>query len=190
MKRTFLAVFLLLAGCSAGSPPASPSPAPTTAPTAAPTPTFAPTALGTPSATPAPTPGTTAGYSCDPDMGYGCDTPAPTAAATGDTVNVSPDGSYLAGPSGMTLYAFDSDSPDHSACTNPDCTGAWPALAVAAGTSPTAGNGVTGTVTTFDRGNGIMQVEYNGKPLYNFIGDSAPGDTNGTSVHGWHLATP
>ncbi len=189
MKRSFLVVFLLVTGCSTGAP-ASPSPGPTTATTAGPSFTYAPTPQRTPSATPAPTPGSTAGYSCDPDMGYGCVTPGPTGAATGKTVNASADGSYLVGPSGMTLYTFDSDSRDQSACTNPDCSGAWPALTVAGGTTPTAGDGVTGTLTTFDRGNGIMQVEYNGKPLYNFVGDSAPGDTSGTTVQGWHLATP
>jgi predicted lipoprotein with Yx(FWY)xxD motif len=125
-------------------------------------------------------------------MTYGCDeSPAPTGAATGDTVNASPDGSYLVGPTGMTLYTFDNDSPDHSACTNPDCSGAWPALTAADSATPTSGDGVSGTLATFDRGNGIMQVEYNGKPLYYFIGDSAPGDTSGDGVNGvWHLAKP
>ncbi|MEP7360900.1 MAG: hypothetical protein ABI744_04905 [Chloroflexota bacterium] len=189
MKSSILAAFVLLAACSTGAP-GNPSPVPPTlSPT--PTPTFAPTALGTPSATPSPSPASSAGYSCDPDMGYGCDhTPAPTGAATGATVNASPDGSFLVGPSGMTLYYRDSDSPDHSSCMNADCSGAWPALSVTGGGSPTAGEGVTGTLTTFDRGNGIMQVQYNGMPLYSFVGDSAPGDTTGTSVSGWHLAAP
>jgi predicted lipoprotein with Yx(FWY)xxD motif len=124
-------------------------------------------------------------------MGYGCNTPAPTVAATGDTVNVSPDGAYLVGPAGMTLYVFDNDSPGQSACTSADCSGAWPALTVAGGAAPTAGDGVTGTLTTFDRGAGVMQVQYNDKPLYYFVGDSAPGDTSGDGVNGkWHLATP
>src|SRR4051812_11532805 len=124
MKLSFAAVFLLLAACSAGSP-ASPSPAATPAPTLAPTFSYAPTPQRTPSGTAAPTPGTTAGYSCDPDMAYGCDgSPAPTGAATGETVNASADGTYLVGPTGMTLYVFDNDSADHSACTSPDCSGA------------------------------------------------------------------
>lgn len=189
MRSSLLAMFLLLAGCSAGSP-ASPSPAATVPPTAALTaaPTLASTA--SPAPTTVPTPGSTAGYSCDPDMGYGCDTPGPTGAATGETVNLSSDGAYLVGPSGMTLYVFDSDSPNHSACTNPGCSGAWPALTPSGGAPPTAADGVTGTLTTFDRGDGIMQVQYNDSPLYNFVGDSAPDDTTGTSVSGWHLAAP
>jgi predicted lipoprotein with Yx(FWY)xxD motif len=124
-------------------------------------------------------------------MGYGCNTPGPSGAATGDTVSASADGAYLVGPDGMTLYTFDLDSPGQSACTSADCSGAWPALTVSGGASPTAGDGVTGTLTTFDRGNGIMQVQYNDKPLYGFIGDSAPGDTTGDGVNGkWHLAKP
>jgi predicted lipoprotein with Yx(FWY)xxD motif len=90
----------------------------------------------------------------------------------------------------MTLYASDSDSAGHSACTSSDCSGSWPALTVDAGAAPTAGAGVTGTLSTFDRGGGVMQVQYNDKPLYNFIGDSAPGDTTGTSITGWHVAKP
>ncbi|MEO8625116.1 MAG: hypothetical protein ABI452_00300, partial [Candidatus Limnocylindrales bacterium] len=150
-----------------------------------------------PTATPAPTAtvASTAGYSCDPDMTYGCDaSPSPgtgSPAPAGDTVSVSATDAYLVGPTGMTLYVFDHDSANISACTSSDCAGAWPALTVDAGASPSAGDGATGTLTTFDRGGGIMQVQYNDRPLYYFIGDAAPGDTSGDGTNGvWHLATP
>jgi predicted lipoprotein with Yx(FWY)xxD motif len=35
------------------------------------------------------------------------------------------------------------------------------------------------------------QVEYNGHPLYTFVGDSAPGQTNGQGKGGvWFVVTP
>ena len=191
MKRSLLAVFLLLAGCAVGAPATTSSPAPTAAPTA----TAAPSAA--PAATPTATAGSTAGYTCDPEMsGYGCDTAAPspgtTPAQTADTVSVSADGAYLVGPNGMSLYVFDNDPVDGnvSMCSTAGCAGAWPALTVASGSAPTAGDGASGTLTTFDRG-GVAQVAYNGRPLYFYNGDAAPGDTHGDGISGvWHLAQP
>jgi len=81
----------------------------------------------------------------------------------------------------MTLYTFDKDVKDSGAstCTGP-CLVNWPALTVAAGQTPTGGAGVTGTLGTITRtDNGALQVTYNGLPLYFFINDKAPGDTNG-----------
>lgn len=189
MVRLLLVSLLLVGACSAGAPPtpspAPPTSAPTSAPTAAPTaePTAAPGASGTP-------------Y-CDPETGYGsygCEespgagTPVPVG---GVAVSLSADGTYLVGPSGLSMYVFDQDSPSHTACSSGGCAGAWPALTVAQGETPTAGDGVTGTLTTFDRGGGVMQVQYNDRPLYFYSGDGGPGETNGDGINDvWHLATP
>jgi predicted lipoprotein with Yx(FWY)xxD motif len=81
----------------------------------------------------------------------------------------------------MTLYTFDKDVAGSgvSSCTG-GCLANWPALTIAAGDTPTAGAGVTGTLGTITRtDNGAVQVTYDGLPLYFFLNDTAPGDTNG-----------
>jgi len=71
------------------------------------------------------------------------------------------------------------------------CAQNWPALTVAAGSSPVLGSGVTGNVSQITRPDGIMQVALNGIPLYYFSGDKAPGDANGQGVGGvWVVAAP
>jgi predicted lipoprotein with Yx(FWY)xxD motif len=86
----------------------------------------------------------------------------------------------------MTVYTFDKDV---AASGVSNCTGAclanWPALTVTAGDTPTGAAGVTGTLGTITRtDNGALQVTYNGKPLYFFAKDTAPGDANGI-YPGW-----
>jgi predicted lipoprotein with Yx(FWY)xxD motif len=81
----------------------------------------------------------------------------------------------------MTVYTFDKDvaGSGTSTCTG-GCLATWPALTVAAGSTPTGGAGVTGTLGTIVRTDtGTTQVTYNGLPLYFFANDKAPGDTNG-----------
>ena len=137
--------------------------APTQAPSAAPT------------ATPAEVPTTAA-------------TAAPTAAGSA-TVALS-DAGNLVGANGLTLYVFDNDSAGTSTC-NEGCAPTWPALTIDAGQQPQAGDGVTGELGTSDRTDGTTQVTLNGRPLYFFAGDSAPGDTNGDGIGGiWHIAKP
>lgn len=90
----------------------------------------------------------------------------------------------------MTLYTFDNDVAGSgvSTCTG-TCLANWPALTIAGGDTPTGGPGVTGTLGTITRtDNGARQVTYNGLPLYFFINDKVPGDTNGIYT-GWRAIT-
>lgn len=97
-------------------------------------------------------------------------------------------GSFLTGASGMTLYIRTSDPANGSSCSG-GCASAWPPLTAAAGAQPAAGSGVTGTIGTFTRSDGTLQVTYDGKALYYYAGDSKPGDTNGQGVGGvWFVA--
>lgn len=99
-------------------------------------------------------------------------------------------GTYLTRPDGMTLYIFTKDAPNTSVCTD-TCAENWPPLIVPAGTTPGVVSGVTGALSTFARADGSLQVAYDGKPLYAFIGDKAAGDTNGQGVNDvWFIAAP
>ncbi|QLG50420.1 COG4315 family predicted lipoprotein [Natrinema halophilum] len=99
-------------------------------------------------------------------------------------------GDVLVGPDGLTLYNFDRDTQDaaESACSG-DCVDAWPPLTV--DQEPTAGEGVTAELTTFERADGTMQVAANGWPLYYFASDEEPGDANGHGANDvWWVLGP
>jgi predicted lipoprotein with Yx(FWY)xxD motif len=121
-------------------------------------------------------------------------TPAP-AASTATTVAAATVGTQgtlvVAGSNGMTVYTFAKDVADSgtSACTG-GCLTKWPALTVPAGSSPSAGSGVTGKLATITRTDDkTLQVTYNGLPLYFFSGDKAVGDANGIYT-GWAAVKP
>jgi predicted lipoprotein with Yx(FWY)xxD motif len=86
-------------------------------------------------------------------------------------------GEYLVAGNGFALYTFAQDTNGGSTC-NGDCAIKWPPL-LEGGTLPT---GVGGNLGTVVRADGGRQVTYEGKPLYFFAGDKAPGDTNGHGV--------
>jgi len=120
---------------------------------------------------------------------------APSEAAAGATVKTASVGTLgtvlVAGSNGMTVYTFTEDVKDSgtSACGS-GCISIWPALTVPAGTTPTAGPGVTGTLGTITRtDDGTLQVTYNGLPLYFFKNDAAPGDANGV-YEDWEAVKP
>ncbi len=99
-------------------------------------------------------------------------------------------GSFLTGDGGRTLYIFKKDSPGKSAC-GPDCATNWPPLTVKDAAAVSAGDGVTGKLSTFTRDDGSLQVAYDGAPLYYFAADTAAGDTNGQGIGGnWFVAAP
>jgi predicted lipoprotein with Yx(FWY)xxD motif len=118
---------------------------------------------------------------------------SPSAAAvTVEATTVGSLGTVLvAGSNGMTVYTFTMDVKDsgESNCTG-DCIANWPALTIDAGVTPTGGPGVSGTLGTITRtDDSTTQVTYNGLPLYFFIGDKAPGDSNGVYTN-WEAVTP
>jgi predicted lipoprotein with Yx(FWY)xxD motif len=115
-----------------------------------------------------------------------------SGSATVITATVSGHGTVLvAGSNSMTLYQFAMDTAGSgtSACTG-SCISTWPPLTVPAGTTPSAGSGVTGQLATIVRTDGHgVQVTYNGKPLHFFSGDSKPGDANGNYPE-WSVVPP
>jgi predicted lipoprotein with Yx(FWY)xxD motif len=116
------------------------------------------------------------------------------AARSAPTVRVAKTrlGKILVNSRGRTLYLFKKDSGTKSACFGA-CAMAWPPLR--AGGKPTVGRGAKASlVATTRRSDGKPQVTYHGHPLYTFIMDKKPGDTNGegfTAFGGrWFVVSP
>jgi predicted lipoprotein with Yx(FWY)xxD motif len=128
--------------------------------------------------------------------------PSPTSAganagsATVSTRNVSGTGTVLVDAKGDALYSPAEEKNGTIRCTG-GCTAVWIPLTVAAGTTPTAGSGVSGKLGTVKRPDGKRQVTWNGSPLYTFADDGGPGDVMGNGATDnfsgmsftWHVAT-
>jgi predicted lipoprotein with Yx(FWY)xxD motif len=111
------------------------------------------------------------------------------AAAAGSTVMTATNptfGTILTNGQGFALYTYANDHNGMSSCAG-SCAAVWPAQTVPAGTTPTAGPGVTGTVAAVLQSNGTYQVTYNGSPLYTFVSDSSPGQVSGNGVGGFSV---
>ncbi|MFD4176847.1 SCO0930 family lipoprotein [Streptomyces anulatus] len=99
-------------------------------------------------------------------------------------------GKVLTGSEGFTLYLFDKDTadPPKSTCDGA-CAATWPAVpadnaTAAAGTGPE----LLGEVT---RADGTSQLTVDGRPMYRYAKDTAPGQVNGQGVGGtWFAAAP
>lgn len=166
-----IAATVVLGACSAG---AIPSPSTATQPPAA---TLPAAATATPAAA-SPTATASAAASAGSSV-YEVD-----ATTTGSLVP------FLTGEDGKTLYTLKNDRANTTTCTG-GCAINWPPFTLDPDESTKAGAGVTGTLGTFARPDGKMQVTYNGIPLYYFVGDAAAGDTNGEGVGGvWFVAKP
>jgi predicted lipoprotein with Yx(FWY)xxD motif len=101
-------------------------------------------------------------------------------------------GDVLVDRQGRTLYLFERDSGTVSACTGA-CAVNWPPLRVRG--APVVGRGATPSdVATTARPDGISQLTYNGHPLYTFVNDKKPGDTNGEGINAfggsWFAVSP
>ncbi|MFW6152916.1 MAG: hypothetical protein ACOC42_01010 [Halobacteriota archaeon] len=130
----------------------------------------------TPEETPTPTPGPS---------------PTPIADATVRVANHPDLGEMLVDADGMTLYQFDVDTQGsgESDCYD-DCEDNWPPFVIE-DDEPVAGDEVTAPLTTFERDGGALQVAADGWPLYYWIGDAEPGDTNGQGVNDvWWVLRP
>src|SRR5204863_7581173 len=89
-------------------------------------------------------------------------------------------GNILVDRRGRTLYLFARDSGAVSACTGA-CAVNWPPLRVRG--APLVGSGAKPSeVGRTARPEGISQLSYNGHPLYTFVNDTKPGDTNGEGI--------
>jgi predicted lipoprotein with Yx(FWY)xxD motif len=74
---------------------------------------------------------------------------------------------------GFVLYAFTKDPRGRSVCSGA-CAKAWPPYIVRS--APGAGAGAKRSLLgTTRRADGKLQVTYNGRPLYYYVGDRSPG---------------
>ena len=76
---------------------------------------------------------------------------------------------------------YNKDSGGKSMC-NDDCAKNWPPLMA------TPSDKAEGKWSTVKRDDGTMQWAYDGKPLYTFVKDKAPGDMTGDKMKDvWHV---
>ncbi len=108
-----------------------------------------------------------------------------TKLPAGVKVHKTTAGEVFVDSKGMTLYTFDKDSMDMSAC-NGTCAQNWPPVAAPADAKP------MGDWSVVTRNDGSKQWAYKGKPLYRFAKDTKPGEMKGEGfLNGaWHTAKP
>jgi predicted lipoprotein with Yx(FWY)xxD motif len=102
--------------------------------------------------------------------------------------NASLGSTVLVNSKGMTLYTLSAERNGRFICTSA-CTHVWKPL-LAKGAVRAAGIGSLGTVMR--PGGGGTQLTYQGRPLYTFVKDRAPGDASGNGfkdVGIWRAAT-
>lgn len=117
-------------------------------------------------------------------------TPAAAAASTDLATAETSLGTVVVDGKGMTAYYFlkDTKGSGASACSG-DCAAAWPAITTENAT-PTV-TGVTGEVGTITGTDGKLQVTIDGRPIYTFAQDKAPGDVNGQGLNSvWYVIAP
>jgi predicted lipoprotein with Yx(FWY)xxD motif len=128
--------------------------------------------------------------------GYGSSGTTPTSSVASSVATVSATstnlGTILVDGGGRTLYLFEKDQPNQSACVG-SCAAAWPVDQSSA--TPKAGSDVTASMLgTIKRSDNTTQVTYNKHPLYYFQGDSGAGQHNGQGVDAfgakWYAVTP
>jgi predicted lipoprotein with Yx(FWY)xxD motif len=101
-------------------------------------------------------------------------------------------GRVLFDANGQVVYVFEIDGRNRSACTSAECVKAWPPVLTRE--SPSAGAGADESLLgTIRRDDGMLQVTYNGRPLY-FYEHEAPGEIkcHNIDLHGglWWVVTP
>jgi len=137
---------------------------------------------------------------CGGGSGYGSSSAAGsarTAPAVSPSGNLlasaqTPLGSILVNGQAMTLYTFAADKGGRSVC-DAACIAYWPPVKAPA-QLPASLAGVTAKLGTTTRDDGSSQLTVGGRPVYTYVGDKEPGDTNGqgTNISGglWWVVSP
>ncbi|WP_291885946.1 hypothetical protein [Cellulomonas sp.] len=121
------------------------------------------------------------------------ETTSPQAGgASGADLGTAPTslGTVVVDGKGMTAYYFlnDTKGSGTSACTG-GCATAWPAITTESDTPSV--DGVTAEVGTIPTADGRKQITLDGRPIYTYAQDTAPGDVNGQGVNDvWYVIAP
>jgi predicted lipoprotein with Yx(FWY)xxD motif len=101
-------------------------------------------------------------------------------------------GKIIVNSRGRTLYLFEKDKRNRSACSGA-CASYWPPL-LAHGKPIAAGGAKQALIGTIKRANGTRQVTYAGHPVYTYVLDTKRGQTTGEGSTlfgaGWDALTP
>ena len=100
-----------------------------------------------------------------------------STAATVITTHAGSAGAFLTSGSGRAVYLWAKDGMNMSDCSGA-CAAAWPPVP-ATGKLTVAGGARASDLGTITRSDGTKQATYDGHPLYYFVGDSGPEQTNG-----------
>jgi predicted lipoprotein with Yx(FWY)xxD motif len=103
------------------------------------------------------------------------------ATASTASTTVSLDDGLLVDSAGKALYSSDQEKSGKVVCTA-GCTSIWLPLKAPGSGDPTAGDGVSGELGVVKRPDGSRQVTLDGRPLYRFAEDTAPGKATGDDV--------
>jgi predicted lipoprotein with Yx(FWY)xxD motif len=117
---------------------------------------------------------------------------AKAASAAKIAVGKSSLGRILVNVQGRSVYLFEKDARKASTCYGA-CASVWPAVTTSR--APIAEKGVVAAMLgTRKRRNGMLQVTYNGHPLYTYSGDAKAGQTNGQGSNAfggaWYVLSP
>ncbi|HET9126760.1 MAG TPA: hypothetical protein VFN73_01650 [Propionibacteriaceae bacterium] len=120
----------------------------------------------------------------------------PAASSSGGAATISTAsgqfGTYLTDGSGRAVYLWMADTGGKSTCTGA-CASAWPPV-MTTGTPKASGSAVASDLGTTTRADGGTQVTYAGHPLYYFIKDTGPDQTQGQGSNGfgakWWILDP
>jgi predicted lipoprotein with Yx(FWY)xxD motif len=89
-------------------------------------------------------------------------------------------GTVLVDQAGKTIYTPEQEASGTILCTG-SCLSFWFPVTVTSASIPRHANGLTGVLGTIHRPDGKTQLTYNGKPLYTFRLDQAPGQVHGNN---------
>src|SRR5690349_3588695 len=112
---------------------------------------------------------------------YGTPVAPKQTAGTTIEVRTSSLGRVLTDGNGRTLYLFEADKPDVSKLSRAGVA-IWPPLA-AGGMANVQGGALSSKLHTITGANGKPQLSYDGHPLYYYVGDEKPGQTNGQGLN-------